>query len=115
MCTRAGRKKGLDWRGLVQRSYGLSDSRWRHHCLTTSFFACGATAGFFCATDLAAVDLEAPLTVRPASENLSELLSPIPLTRVCKSFQSLNWPFLRSSRIARDMVGPIPLMLSSAA
>src|SRR5580765_1233266 len=34
-----------------------------------------------------------PLTVRPASDSLSALLSPIPLTRVSRSVQSLNSPF----------------------
>ena len=51
---------------------------------------------------------EAPLTVRPASENLAAFLSPTPLTRTTMSFQSLKSPFLRSLMMSVEMTGPMP-------
>ena len=39
----------------------------------------------------------------------------MPLTRETKSGQSLNAPFLRSSKILPDRLGPMPLTLSKSA
>ena len=56
-----------------------------------------------------------PLTVRPPSENLAALLSPTPLTRTTRSFQSLKSPFLRSLTMSVEITGPMPLIASSSA
>src|SRR3569832_848834 len=57
-----------------------------------------------------------PLTVKPACDNLSEFLSPMPFTRYSKSAQSLKLPFfLRSSMIVFDRVGPMPMTPYRAA
>jgi len=58
----------------------------------------------------------APLTVRPSPENFAALPSPMPFTRVMTSSQSLNGPpFLRSSMIFVEIIGPMPLIDSRSA
>jgi hypothetical protein len=59
--------------------------------------------------------IEAPLTVSPPCEKVTEFLSPMPLTRSTMSGQSLNLAFARSSMIFCEMLGPMPLIVSSSA
>src|SRR3569623_79376 len=71
---------------------------------------------FFDSFDAGAFGLGCPLTVKPACDNLSEFLSPMPFTRFSKSDQSLKLPFfLRSSIMFFDNLGPMPLIPSRAA
>src|SRR5471030_1358262 len=72
-----------------------------------SALAAGAAAG--------APSSGLPFTTRPACYSLTALFSPMPFTRFSKSGQSLKSPFLRSSRMAFDLTGPMPLTASSAA
>src|SRR5580765_2955441 len=72
-------------------------------------------AYFFAAFAGAAALNAAPLTVSPSAENLVELPARTPLTRACRSAQSLNAPVLRASRILADIDGPMPLIDSSSA
>src|SRR5471032_2307239 len=88
--------------------------------------AAGAAAAAFGAA-LAAVDLAAagaagapdlawPFTCKPSSDSFTELFGPTPLTLLSKSAQSLKGPPLaRSSTMAFEVTGPMPLTLSSAA
>src|SRR5204863_9945069 len=56
-----------------------------------------------------------PFTVRPADDSLPAFASLMPPTRCITSAQSLNEPFLRSSRILPAVTVPTPLTASSSA
>src|SRR5476649_999508 len=84
--------------------------------------AAAAFGAALAAVDLAAAgaagapDLAWPFTCKPASDSFTELFGPTPLTLLSKSAQSLKGPPLaRSSTIAFDVTGPMPLTPSSAA
>ncbi|MNT50816.1 hypothetical protein D3C72_1877530 [compost metagenome] len=85
----------------------------------TSFTAASFFAGAAFAAGAGAAgapDMDWPFTCKPASDSFTELFGPMPFTRLSKSAQSLKAPPLaRSSMMAFDVTGPMPLTLSSAA
>src|SRR5471030_1804203 len=67
------------------------------------------------ATFIGAPSTDLPFTCKPACDNLAAVFSRMPLTRFSRSAQSLKSPpLVRSSIMALDLAGPMPLTLSSA-
>jgi len=106
------------------------DCAGRHRCLMIYFFGdepevldalLGALLGADAEAEAgaeaagAAPGLPWPFTSSPACDSLTLFLSPIPLTRFCRSAQSLNSPpLVRSAMMALEIEGPMPLTPSSA-